>query len=899
MTRISASWSVLALTLLISSAACGATSFDYRFTPDYELFALSGASSAYDGRIETKGKPQFVQDEDGWWSLKFTGDTRVHLPRQIIPVSDGFCLELDVFPKAVDTRQGLLATDPNGFCLGIEGGRAFAELTIQKEKFTGRENATFTIKGAEVIPGEWNHITFIWDQDVVQIDVNGRRGAFADLAGPLVETPRAVVGAFADGSSPFIGQLRRVRLAPLKSVWDHFEFEDLIGKSCWTHDYRGSLLAHPPKSADELKDNFYVTISRKHSAEDLNGERDRMLHRRIAVIAAGPDYGSDGYCCAAVIGGRVPLVPDESATALKTHWLISDLCEDESFSFFEKYETCGSKRRQHSFFHGGTDVWANREEGVWTVTGKAIPKDGFYARNDDLEAGIVLLNGARRAFAINRKESRGFFDPRGSRCDFGGVVTDGAFFIDVHDDWRWVARPVPGQKAFTATLDPRKVFGKDVGLQTLTFAGDDKPVEIRFPEPKPIALQPLIDAATAKGGGTVTVPKGDWESKPLLLKSNVTLHFEDGARLFASTNINDYSKARGTRVFIYADHAENVAIDGNGVIDGRGYVFAESGVTDGASQPQALPVLLRFSRCRNVRLEDFLYRRSGAWGCHLRNNDGVVVRNVKCFNHCNKSNDGLDIESCNVLVEGCQMDTDDDAICIKSESDPDFAVTNIVIRNCRMRTSCSGFKVGTGSWGRVADVLVENCESLPPKACWRFRWFDESLGVTNRLPVACAVCLGTVDGGTLENVTVRNMSFTKMMVPVNIRLGKRHPVRPGRETYLRNIVIDGLKGDCESWVPSTILGVPGLRPQNITFRNFDITCQGGGKITDNPVPEREAGYPSPSILGHHTLPAFGFYARHVENLTFENVKIRTVKPEKRPAFYAEDCPRLKSDGLSH
>ncbi|MBQ3746857.1 MAG: hypothetical protein II863_05555, partial [Kiritimatiellae bacterium] len=197
-------------------------------------------------------------------------------------------------------------------------------------------------------------------------------------------------------------------------------------------------------------------------------------------------------------------------------------------------------------------------------------------------------------------------------------------------------------------------------------------------------IQREIDAAAARGGGVVRVEAGEHEVAPFDMKSNVTLELADGAILLASTNRADYPMPPGAKYFIFAESATNVAIIGKGCIDGRGGAFREQDGLDFASQPQQLPVLMRFSRCHSLRLEDFTYRNGAAWGCHLRNCDGVTMRRVKCFNHVNNTNDGIDVESSNVLIEDCDIDADDDAVALKTESDKSFAVTNVTIRGCRL-----------------------------------------------------------------------------------------------------------------------------------------------------------------------------------------------------------------------
>ena len=325
-------------------------------------------------------------------------------------------------------------------------------------------------------------------------------------------------------------------------------------------------------------------------------------------------------------------------------------------------------------------------------------------------------------------------------------------------------------------------------------------------------LQEQIDAAAARGGGSVVVQAGEHETKPFVLKSNVTLSLEEGAVILASTNIADYASAFGERCFIYADCATNVAIVGKGIIDGRGAVFKEKNGLKGESQPQMLPVMMRFSRCQNLRLEGFEFRRSGAWGCHLRNCDGVTVRRVKCFNHVNNTNDGIDIESANVLIEDCDIDADDDAIAIKTESDCSFAVTNVMIRNCRLASCCNAFKCGTGSYSDVRDVTVENCTFFRPRANHRFSWWKIIPGVTNKICGIAAVALEVVDGGRMDNVVIRNIRFEGYQTPIFIRHHRRHDPPTGMATYLRNILIEDVQGVADSRIASSITGIPSLSP---------------------------------------------------------------------------------------
>ena len=422
---------------------------------------------------------------------------------------------------------------------------------------------------------------------------------------------------------------------------------------------------------------------------------------------------------------------------------------------------------------------------------------------------------------------------------------------------------------------------------------------------QPIDLQSRIDAATEKGGGVVRVGRGEWLSKPFALKSNVTLDLADGAVVYASTNLADYAHmTRGNRYFVYAEGATNVAIVGKGVLDGQGWAFRESRRLPGESQPQDLPVMMRFSRCRNLKLEGFTYRNCGAWGCHLRNCDGVVARRLRCFSHSNRTNDGIDIESSNVLIEDCDIDSGDDAVVFKTESDKSFPVTNVVVRNCRIASRCNGVKFGTGSYCDVRDITIENCVLHRPHRSPRASSRRIFPGVTEDVAGLAGLAVEVVDGGRLENVTFRDIKIKGFMVPFFVRLGRRRaPLLPENGTYLRNVLFENIDAVADSRIGSSVTGVPGLRPSCITFRNVNVVCRGGGTASDaaRNVPEMERAYPECTMF--HTgfpdnlvyeelaLPAWGVYIRHADGIRFEDCNFSVDAPDARRPFVADDAHR--------
>ena len=394
-------------------------------------------------------------------------------------------------------------------------------------------------------------------------------------------------------------------------------------------------------------------------------------------------------------------------------------------------------------------------------------------------------------------------------------------------------------------------------------------------------LQKSIDSAAAAGGGTVTVPKGDWVTGPIALKSGVTLHLDKGARLLGCTNSAVY-KAAGLSALIHTVGATNVAIEGEGVIDGRG----------GLMTTRSRPHLVNFRNCSNVRVEGVTLRCGGSWTLNPLRCDGVVIRNVKIWSHVNHCNDGIDISSSNVLIENCDVDADDDALVFKTIA-PDVAVENITVRNCRLASSCNAIKFGTESHGKVRNVEIRDCRIEPTSAQGRFDWRRNTPGVTDYLVGLSGIAVECVDGGSLENVTVSGIRMDGYQTPIFVRLGARNKSRTGRPSCMKDVLIENVTatGPARSRIACSVTGVPGLRPNGVTIRNVELQFPGGGVAADftTVIPEVAGNYPENRMFHALPLPAYAFYVRHADGVKFENVRTKFASAEERPAVVIEDA----------
>lgn len=92
-------------------------------------------------------------------------------------------------------------------------------------------------------------------------------------------------------------------------------------------------------------------------------------------------------------------------------------------------------------------------------------------------------------------------------------------------------------------------------------------------------IQNLINS-TEKCGGIILIPSGIFVTGPIRLRDNILLYLENGAVIKAHPNHNKYPQigsdlikdyVRKTRQsVIFASNCKNIAIKGDGIIDGSG-----------------------------------------------------------------------------------------------------------------------------------------------------------------------------------------------------------------------------------------------------------------------------------------------------------------------------------------
>lgn len=222
---------------------------------------------------------------------------------------------------------------------------------------------------------------------------------------------------------------------------------------------------------------------------------------------------------------------------------------------------------------------------------------------------------------------------------------------------------------------------------------------------------------------------GVWEVSTLRLKSGVHLHLGRHTVLQATTNIerfpviatNVVNAEQAELHLIYAEDAEDIAIVGEGTVDGQDTAFWSPvtreedrpyGIFDFTVQGKRLSPLVEMVRCRRVRVEGVTFQRSPGWTLHLFGCDEALISQVRIRNHLKGPNtDGLTINGCrDVRISDCDVRCGDDAINVKA-TNADQPTERVLVTNCIAESNCSCFGTGADVEGVIRDVTFTNCAS--------------------------------------------------------------------------------------------------------------------------------------------------------------------------------------------
>ena len=415
------------------------------------------------------------------------------------------------------------------------------------------------------------------------------------------------------------------------------------------------------------------------------------------------------------------------------------------------------------------------------------------------------------------------------------------------------------------------------------------------------SIQKAIDFISEEGGGKLIFKVGRYLTGTIELKDNVTIELGEGAVLVGSTNPYDYRQEGDAFGLIISNGAKNIGVVGLGVVDGQGRELANNFLAQVAvgvikdplklGRPAHRPHLFYLCKSRNVTLKGINMRSSACWTCTTDRVDSLLIDGVTVNSRAFWNNDGLDIVDCtHAVIQNCFVDASDDGICLKSHH-KDVCNDDVIVRNNTITSSASGIKFGTFGVGGFRNIQV----------------LDNVVYDTFR----SAITIQSVDGGFAENIVVDGLKSYNTANPIYLNVGQRRGDKPSTMNgiTIRNLYAEvpmdkpdygvEYEGPTLEDQPRNVLpcGIVGLADQpvcNVVLENIEIKFPGAGRPdfakvgTDelNKVPEMPKAYPEFSQFCE--LPAWGFYIRHAEGITFKNVKISAAESDYRPAIVLDD-----------
>ncbi|MFC1635691.1 glycoside hydrolase family 28 protein, partial [Planctomycetota bacterium] len=413
----------------------------------------------------------------------------------------------------------------------------------------------------------------------------------------------------------------------------------------------------------------------------------------------------------------------------------------------------------------------------------------------------------------------------------------------------------------------RTALASTVGIYSIRnygAVGDGKTLDTQ-------AIQKAVDACAAAGGGQVLIPPGRYLSGTVHLKSHVTLFLDAGATLIGTTDLKQYRHptppaflpearwGKWHRALILGDGVKNIAIVGDGVIDGN-KVFDPTG-----EERMRGPHTFVFMNCRNVMVRDVSFVDSANYAIFFQISDEVDIRNVKFTGGW----DGIHFRGgpgrpCrNVSIVGCQFFTGDDSIAGRYWE-------NTLISDCIVNSSCNGIRlIGPATHLVIHDCLFYGPGVYPHRSSKR----HNMLAGLNLQPGAWDATQGTLDDVMISDVTMHNVA-----TPFHFSL---KPGNTAGRIVVNRATATGVyraASSVESWAETAF--------ENVVFWDVTIEYKGGGSREQARMKVKSPG------VDARSLPAWGFYVRKVGNLQFDNVRLRCEKDDLRPVLICDGIERL-------
>ena len=423
------------------------------------------------------------------------------------------------------------------------------------------------------------------------------------------------------------------------------------------------------------------------------------------------------------------------------------------------------------------------------------------------------------------------------------------------------------------------------------------------------SINRAIKMCSDYGGGTVYIPKGEFITGTLHLKSNVNIHLDKGARLIGSSDIKDYDvmpdgyyySGKNYMGIFFANDVINVSITGTGTVDGRGTLFMQQNtrfapskyerqftrqkekfrdsilLEDGPLKFIERPGhILTISNAENISIKNILFVDSPKWTLRIGGCKNVDISDIKIENNLFIPNsDGIHItSSSNVNVSNSDVIAGDDALIVTGfisgldkykYGNQSSEAKNIIFSNCNVISKSSGIRVGYGE-KPIKNIIFKNINISNS---------NRGIGIFSR-----------------DNSLIKKVIFSNIKIESRLHSdgwwGKSEPIHisaiPSKKNVsagkINNIIFKNIKANSESGV--IIFSEGESKISNIYFKGLQIKLEEGkySKKYGGNFDLRPTELVSKSIF-EHDIP--GLYAKGVNGLKIENINVKWGKQKSN--FY--------------
>ena len=373
-------------------------------------------------------------------------------------------------------------------------------------------------------------------------------------------------------------------------------------------------------------------------------------------------------------------------------------------------------------------------------------------------------------------------------------------------------------------------------------------------------LQAVIDKAAANGGGVIVVPSGTYMTGAIFFKQGTHLYIAEGGMLKGSDDISDFpvleSRIEGEcckyfPAVVNADGLDGFTISGKGTLDGNGlrywkaFWLRRSWNPKCTNKDEMRPRLVFVSHSKNVQIEDITIQNSPFWSSHVYMCENVKMLNLRITSPATPvkapSTDAIDIDVVkNMLVKGCFMAVNDDAIALKGGKGP----------------WADDFTKYPGN-GANENIIIEDC--------------------TYGFSHGCLTC------GS-ESVHNRNIILRRIDIQHKANNLLWLKMRPDTPQMYEYITVEDIKGSAKNFLlvrPWTQFydlkgrkDIPMSYSDRITMRNIDFDCD----IFFNVEPKEDQYHLSNFTFENLNVRAArsNYHPEYIENLTEKNVKVEEV-----------------------